>query len=104
MGVVAANRFLSGGRAVIGLLAGSSGLKPAPVAAWATVSAALWNVVLIGGGYALGSEWGRVVGFLRAYGRVVTAVLGIVAVAVLARRYIRRRSRRSAAEIHRKQE
>lgn len=104
MGVVAANRFLSGGRAVIGLLAGSSGLKLVPVAVWATFSAVLWNVVLIGGGYALGSEWERVVGFLRAYGRVVTAVLVIVAVAVLVRRTVRRRARRSAAERLRKQE
>ena len=97
MGVVAANRFLSGGRAVIALLAGSSELKLAPVAVWATFSAVLWNAVLVGGGYVLGSEWERVVGFLRAYGRGVTAVLVIVAVGAVVRRTIRRRARRAAA-------
>ena len=97
MGVVAANRFLSGGRAVIALLAGSSKLKLAPVAVWATFSAVLWNAVLVGGGYVLGSEWERVVGFLRAYGRGVTAVLVIVAVGAVVRRTIRRRARRAAA-------
>ena len=85
MGVVAANRFLSGGRAVIGLLAGSSGLKGVPVALWATVSALAWNVVLVGGGYALGSRWERIVAVLRSYGQVVTGLLVVTALVVALR-------------------
>ena len=50
LGVVAANRFLSGGRAVIGLLAGASGMPSGAVTVWATVSALAWNAVLVGGG------------------------------------------------------
>ena len=96
LGVVAANRFLSGGRAVIGLLVGSSRLPAGPVAAWAGVSAVLWNAVLVGGGYALGSEWERVIRLLQQYGRVVTAVLALVAVAVVSRRVVRR-ARRGAS-------
>ncbi len=75
MGVIAANRFLSGGRAVIGLLAGASRLPAGPVALWSTVSALAWNVVLVGGGYALGTQWGRLVVVLRQYGRVVSLLL-----------------------------
>lgn len=85
LGVVAANRFLSGGRAVIALLVGSSGLRLAPVALWATVSAVAWNAVLIGGGYVLGSEWERVAEFLRTYGRAVSVLLVVVAVVVAVR-------------------
>ena len=100
LGVVAANRFLSGGRAVIALLVGSSGLRLAPVAVWATVSALAWNAVLVGSGYVLGSEWERVAGFLRAYGRTVTGVLVVVVAVVVVRRWRRREaaSRSSGAE------
>ena len=94
LGVVAANRFLSGGRAVIGLLAGASGLRPGPVALWATVSAVAWNAVLLGGGYLLGNEWGRVAVFLKAYGRIVTAALVVAAVALTLRWWMRRAAAR----------
>lgn len=87
VGVVAANRFLSGGRAVIGLLAGASGVRPGPAVLWSAVSAALWNTLVLGGGYALGSEWERVVDFLRVYGQVVTGVLVAVLLVVAVRRW-----------------
>lgn len=80
LGVVAANRFLSGGRAVIGLLAGASGMPVGRVALWSTVSALAWNGVLVGGGLALGTQWPRVMTLLATYGRIVT---GVLAVAVL---------------------
>ena len=64
MGVVVANRFLSGGRAVIGLLVGASGMPTAPVTLWSSVSALAWNAVLIGGGYALGTQWSRLMELL----------------------------------------
>ena len=95
-GVVAANRFLAGGRSVIGLLAGASDLRWAPTALWATVSALAWSLLLVWGGAVLGSEWRRVLDWLAAYGRVVTALLAAaVAVAVVVR--WRRRARRAAA-------
>ena len=97
MGVVAANRFLSGGRAVIGLLVGASGLRVAPVATWATVSALMWNAVLVGGGYWLGNEWPRVVDVLRTYGRTVTVVLVVAAVVFAVRRWRGRSARRDSA-------
>ena len=89
-GVVAVNRFLAGGRAVIGLLAGASDLRWAPTALWATVSAVAWSALLVWGGAALGAEWERVLDWLAAYGRVVTAVLGVALAAVAVRRWRRR--------------
>ena len=86
-GVVAANRFLAGGRAVIGLLAGASDLRWAPTAVWATVSAVAWSLLLVWGGALLGGQWERLLGWLAAYGRVVTVLLVVaVVVAVLRRR------------------
>ena len=93
-GVVAANRFLAGGRAVIGLLAGASDLRWAPTAVWATVSAVAWSALLVWGGAVLGSEWERVLDWLAAYGRVVTGLLVVLGVAVVV---LRRRRRRAAA-------
>ncbi len=90
MGVVAANRFLSGGRAVIGLLAGASRLPAGPVALWSTVSALAWNVVLVGGGYALGTQWARLVVVLRQYGRAVTLLLLAAGLAWGVRRWWKR--------------
>ena len=92
-GVVAANRFLAGGRAVIGLLAGASGLRWAPTVVWATVSATVWSLLLVWAGSVLGSQWERVLGWLETYGRVVTAALVLLGAVVL----VRRRRRRGGA-------
>ena len=97
-GVVAANRFLAGGRSVIGLLAGASDLRWAPTAVWATVSALAWNALLVWGGSVLGSEWERVLSWLATYGRVVTVVLAAVLVVVFVRRRYVKRARLAKGE------
>lgn len=84
-GVVAANRFLAGGRAVIGLLAGASGLRLAPTVLWASVSAVAWSLLLVWAGSVLGSQWERVLDWLRAYGQVVTAALVLLGAAAFLR-------------------
>lgn len=84
-GVIAVNRFLAGGRSVIGLLAGASELRWGPTALWSTVSAVAWSALLVWGGAVLGSEWERVLDWLAAYGRAVTAVLAVLGVAVAVR-------------------
>lgn len=92
-GVVAANRFLAGGRSVIGLLAGASELKWGPTALWATVSAVAWSALLVWLGALLGAEWERVLDWLATYGRAVTGVL-VLALAAVAVRWWREKSRR----------
>ena len=88
LGVVAANRFLAGGRSVIGLLAGASDLRWAPTALAAAASAVAWSLLLVWGGALLGGEWERMLGWLSAYGRVVTVGLA----GALAALWIRRRA------------
>lgn len=92
-GVVAANRFLAGGRAVIGLLAGASGLRLGPTALWSAVSAVAWSALLVWAGSLLGSQWERVLDGLRAYGRVVTGALVVLGVVL----YLRWRRGRGGA-------
>ena len=90
-GVVAANRFLSGARSVIALLVGASDLRPWPTAALATLSALVWTGLLTYAGYAVGSNWGTVLGWLRTYGQVVTVFVGIAAAVLVGRWWWRRR-------------
>ncbi len=94
-GVIVANRFLAGGRSVIGLLAGASDLRWGATTAWATVSATAWSALLVWGGSVLGHEWERVLGWLAAYGRVVTALLAVAVAAFVARRVWAGRARRA---------
>lgn len=96
LAVVAANRFLAGGRAVIALMSGASCLPFGRVALWAALSATVWCSLLIGGGYLVGSEWSRVLVWLRAYGRVVTAFVGVIALGLAVRGYVNWRERRSS--------
>ena len=90
MGVVAANRFLAGGRSVISLLAGASRLPLAATALWATVSAVLWSGLLVAAGAWVGAEWDVVLDVLATYGKAVTAVVA-VAVTVAGVRWLRAR-------------
>ena len=94
-GVVAANRFLAGGRAVIGLLAGASELRWAPTSVWASVSAVAWSALLVWGGSLLGEEWERLLGLLATYGRVVTAAIAVALVVAFVRRRGARGRRRA---------
>ncbi len=89
-GVVVVNRFLAGGRAVIGLLAGASDLRWGPTAACATFSAVVWSLLLVWAGDVLGTEWPRVLDWLGTYGRVVTGLLVLIVVVVVVRRWRRR--------------
>lgn len=91
-GVVAINRFLSGSRAVITLLAGASDLKPVRTALLALLSAAAWYALLLYGGYSVGANWESLIPYMRTYGRVIMAVLAVAAV-VWGIRWHRKRKR-----------
>ena len=79
-GVIAANRFLSGARSVISLTAGVAQMDPGRTAWWCTVSALVWTGLISYAGYAVGDNWEIVVVYLRAYGRVILALLAVAAV------------------------
>lgn len=89
---VLANRVLPGARSVISLAAGFVILPWGIVGVLALASSALWNVVLVGGGYWIGEEWQRVMALLHAYNQAVLIVAAIL-VAFLLARYWRRRGR-----------
>ena len=97
-GVVAANRFLSGARSVISLTAGMARMKTGRTFWWCTVSAFLWTGLISYAGYAVGDNWPLVVEYLRAYGRLILAVLLVGAAILVGRWYWHRRSATPAGE------
>lgn len=90
-GLVAANRFLSGLRSVISLAVGMARTPVMPTAFYATLSALAWTGLIAYGGYAVGENWTAIALFLRDYGRIVVAVIGLVALVQLMRWYLKRR-------------
>ena len=90
-GVVIANRFLAGTRAVVSFFAGMSHLSLMRCTVLSFISASLWNVILIGAGNKLGANWRELLVDLQLYGTTVTVVLVTAAIAYLVYRGYRRR-------------
>jgi membrane protein DedA with SNARE-associated domain len=90
-GVVVANRFLSGTRAVISFFVGLSELSIAITLPLCALSALLWNSILIIGGSVLGHNWKQLERYLDIYGAVLGVILLLVILALIARYIWRRR-------------
>lgn len=69
--VLVANRFLSGTRSVISVFAGLFHLKWYLVLLLSTISACVWNGLLIYGGYQLGVNWQVISEIIGQYNKVV---------------------------------
>ncbi len=80
--IIAANRFLSGIRSVISISAGMAKLNFITVTALATLSALIWNGVIIYAGAFIGKSWQEIQGYINLYNKFIFSVLvtaGIVA-------------------------
>jgi membrane protein DedA with SNARE-associated domain len=75
IGLIAANRFISGARSAVALFAGISNMKFAPAAAAGFVSCLLWNTILLCGGYYLGRNWQRAATLLKQYNQAVIILI-----------------------------
>jgi membrane protein DedA with SNARE-associated domain len=95
-GVIIANRFLAGTRAIVSIAAGMSRMNLPATTALSAVSAALWNSILLTLGMLFGRNWQRVGEYLSIYSTVVTVIVIAVA-AVYVRRYLRNRRQAPAA-------
>ncbi|MDX2030077.1 MAG: DedA family protein [Blastocatellia bacterium] len=89
-GVIIANRFLAGTRAVVSFFAGMSKMNLPLTTALCAVSAAVWNTLLLYLGMVFGKNWRRGAEYIETYSKVATAIVFTVIV-VLVWRYVRRR-------------
>ncbi len=88
-GIVVANRFLSGTRAVISFFVGLSELSIAITLPLCALSALLWNTILIMGGSILGHNWKQLEHYLDIYGTIVGIII-LLAIVFIVVRYVRR--------------
>jgi membrane-associated protein len=86
------NRFLPALRALFFVGAGVAGLRAWRVALWGGLSAASWNALLFGAGWALGAQWPRLEALARRYTEAALVVAGVILVGfgVLVVRRLRR--------------
>ncbi len=90
-GLVVANRFLSGTRAVISFFVGLSELPVAITLPLCALSALLWNSLLVYAGSIFGHNWKQLEQYLDIYGTVIAILVVLVIVSMVARYFVRRR-------------
>lgn len=90
-GVVIANRFLAGTRAVVSFFAGMANLPYTPTIILSFLSSMLWNIILLYAGYKLGSHWRDILDYLETYGTVVTIIVVGSCVAYVLYQLVKRR-------------
>ena len=75
VGLIAVNRFLSGARSAVSLIAGISNMKVTITTLAALFSSMIWNAILISGGYFLGENWHAVLTIVKRYNQFVIIVI-----------------------------
>jgi len=83
--VIFANRFLSGTRSVISLFAGSFHLHPLPVILLSTLSALIWNALLLLAGVLLGKNWQTIGAVISRYNQIFIGLLVVLGIYLIIR-------------------
>lgn len=76
--LIVANRFLSGTRAVISFIAGMSNLSIPKTIILSTISAALWNCILIYLGITFSNNLETIINYVTLYGKIIFPILILV--------------------------
>ena len=84
-GIIVANRFLAGTRAVVSFFAGMSKLNLSKTTLLSFLSALAWNAILLTGGYFLGENWQEIDFYLTTYSKIVTVVAVVAIIIVIIR-------------------
>ncbi len=90
-GVIIANRFLAGTRAIVSFFAGMSRMNFIPTALLCALSATVWNTLLLWLGKSLGGNWRAAGNYLATYSTVMTLILVAIAVVFLVCWLLKRR-------------
>ena len=99
-GVIIANRFLAGTRAVVSFFAGMARMNLTATTVLCAASAGLWNALLLYLGMVFGKNWHVVADYLTTYSTIVTVVV-IVLILILLLWYLKQRrdtARKTAVE------
>ena len=92
--VVLVARVVPVARSIVSIPAGTAKMGLARFTVLTAAGAAVWNAALIGAGYFLGANWGRVSGWVGAYSDVVLVAATIAAAGYLVFRHFRKKDER----------
>jgi membrane protein DedA with SNARE-associated domain len=95
-GVIVANRFLAGTRAIVSFFAGMSKMNLAVTTGLCAASAAVWNSILLYLGVIFANNWRTAAEYLALYSKFMTVIVA-GAVVIFLWRYFRKRRAASAA-------
>jgi membrane protein DedA with SNARE-associated domain len=93
-GVIVANRFLAGTRAIVSFFAGMSRMDLWRTTLLSAISAAVWNSILLSLGKLFAGNWRRVADYLQIYSVAVSVLVG-GAIAFYVWRFLRKRRQQS---------
>ncbi len=88
-GVIVANRFLAGTRAIVSFFAGMSRLNLPITTTLCAVSALAWNAMLLYLGKIFAGNWRAAAGYLETYSKVATVIV-VALLALVLWRYFRK--------------
>lgn len=91
-GVIIANRFLAGTRAIVSFFAGMSRMNLPTTTFLCAISAMVWNAILLFLGKIFASNWQKVGSYLQIYSTVMTIVVIVILSGLFLRFIVRRRS------------
>ncbi len=97
--VVLFNRFLSGARSVISIVAGMSQLNGFLVFFFASVSVLLWNGALIYLGAFLGKSWEEIIEYVKLYNKIILIVV-VVVLLLAVFLYWKKEKQKAQQEVH----
>jgi len=99
-GVIVANRFLAGTRAIVSFFAGMSRMNLPATTLLSAVSAAVWNSILLYLGIIFANNWRDAAHYLGVYSKVATVVVAVVLALFLWRFFRKRRGAANATAIN----
>jgi membrane protein DedA with SNARE-associated domain len=99
-GVIVANRFLSGTRAIVSFFAGMSKMNLPVTTLLSAVSAAAWNSILLYLGVIFADNWRVAAQYLGLYSKIATVVFGAAIVILLLWYFRKRRNAANTATIN----
>jgi membrane protein DedA with SNARE-associated domain len=91
-------RLVPGVRSLVSLPAGAQRMPLARFVVYTTAGSLVWNTLLVGAGYALGTQWEETAAYADWLDRVLIVALVLVVTALAVRRVRKRRARAAGRE------
>lgn len=89
--IIAINRFMSGTRGVISFLAGMAEMNFTPTIILASLSALIWNFILIYLGFTLGKNWRIINDYVTTYSQIILPIIALIILILIIKYFTKKR-------------